>query len=312
MVGTRPRLREVKVFISWSKQPSKQIARALHTWMPDMFHEVEPFFSEIDIDRGKRWSAEIAAQLDACSEGVVVITPENVREPWLNFEAGAIAKHVGDSHVWTVLYKMSKRDLTSPLGDLQATLVEDEEEMFDLVKSINSACERPRTAEQLRRQFDRLWPEFLESLQGLPATPFVPDVPVVREESDVLGEVLERIREMERRLPIDFSKPPPPAVSLPPLQEAVSAAVRAFPDGTTGWSSGSTATTETTLQWNLEADSPEEMLDFLNRLTEHYNGPDATLNIQFPIQSRIQRMLVRVGRRKFQVLRTEGVNFTEM
>ena len=39
----------MKAFISWSKEQSKEVARALHGWLPLIFDTVAPWMSDRDI-----------------------------------------------------------------------------------------------------------------------------------------------------------------------------------------------------------------------------------------------------------------------
>ena len=82
----------MKVFISWSGTRSKTVAQTLHTWLKDVMPSLEPSASWEDIDKGKPWSIQLARYLEAIHVGVVCLTPENLTEPWLLFEAGAISK----------------------------------------------------------------------------------------------------------------------------------------------------------------------------------------------------------------------------
>lgn len=82
----------MKVFISWSGERAKAVARALHEWLPTVIQSLEPWMSDQDISSGQRWNSEISNQLAESNYGIICITPENQIAPWLNFEAGAVAK----------------------------------------------------------------------------------------------------------------------------------------------------------------------------------------------------------------------------
>lgn len=82
----------MKVFVSWSGERSQMLAQALRDWLPLVLHYVQPWLSEKDIDAGKRWSSEIAKQLEESNIGIICITPENIDSSWILFEAGALAK----------------------------------------------------------------------------------------------------------------------------------------------------------------------------------------------------------------------------
>ena len=50
------------------------------------------FFSPEDIEKGENWDSKISQVLSECNYGIICLTSQNVSAPWINFEAGAIAK----------------------------------------------------------------------------------------------------------------------------------------------------------------------------------------------------------------------------
>jgi hypothetical protein len=82
----------MKVFISWSGARSRIVAEALRSWLPDIINAVEPFVSELDIDRGAVGTEVIARQLRDSAFGIVCLTRDNQTRPWINYEAGALSK----------------------------------------------------------------------------------------------------------------------------------------------------------------------------------------------------------------------------
>lgn len=109
----------MRVFLSWSGARAKAIASILRTHIPRVLQRIEPWMSEKDIAGGLRWQKEIAENLERCDVGICVITPENMGEPWLNFEAGAIAKLKGGQPI-PFLVDLSPSDLSGPLSQFQA------------------------------------------------------------------------------------------------------------------------------------------------------------------------------------------------
>lgn len=105
----------VKVFVSWSGVPSRALAEALWWWLPNVLQGVKPFVSAKDIDKGVNWIATLTAELETTDFGVVCVNAENIGSPWLNYEAGAIARSV-DSRVCPVLHGLDKSDVHPPLG----------------------------------------------------------------------------------------------------------------------------------------------------------------------------------------------------
>lgn len=195
----------MKLFISWSKPRAHDMASVLRVWLQDVIQEVRPWMSDQDIGKGKRWSAELAAELDAAHQGVICVTRENQHEPWLNFEAGALAKSLTDGRARTLLLDLSKGELIGPLADLQATDACDKDDMFLFINSINECCAEPVPQETLRRAFDRTWGEFafrLEEVRTAASDAAIAsaDVPS-RSVEDMLSELLDRVRQLERRSP---------------------------------------------------------------------------------------------------------------
>src|SRR5436853_3724101 len=124
-----------KVFLTWSGERSNAVARALRYWLPLVIQNLDPWMSESDVDKGARWRTEIAAQLQETKIGIICLTPENLQEPWINFEAGALSK-LSTSHACTYLFDLSPGQVSEPLGQFQATKAE-REDTKQLLQTIN-------------------------------------------------------------------------------------------------------------------------------------------------------------------------------
>jgi len=72
----------MKVFISWSGALSRKLAEALRNWLPAVLQSVEPYFTPDDIEKGARWEAEIAGELEASEVGVFCLTRESLSSLW--------------------------------------------------------------------------------------------------------------------------------------------------------------------------------------------------------------------------------------
>lgn len=79
----------LRIFISWSGERSRTVAEALHQWLADVLHVVEPWLSAADIEKGSKWAQAVTGELERASFAVLCLTPENLTAPWLLFEAGA-------------------------------------------------------------------------------------------------------------------------------------------------------------------------------------------------------------------------------
>lgn len=201
----------MRLFISWSKEPSKTVAKALSDWLPTVIQAVEPWMSEEDIPAGSRWHSQISNQLATTRFGVVCVTPQNQHEPWIQFEAGALAKAVEaphgkptdptkESYVCPYLIEMPKSALTGPLTAFQGVEA-NFEDTRKLLKSINEALalaeEKPLRDEVLNTSFERAWPQLEEALRELPAE--APKEPERRPE-EMLAEILETVRDTNRKV----------------------------------------------------------------------------------------------------------------
>jgi hypothetical protein len=104
----------MKVFISFSGERSKAVAHALRGWLKNVLQALDPWFSE-EIVKGKRWSPEIAKQLDETRFGIVCLTAENLEAPWICFEAGACSKSVrDDAYVVPYLHEVARSEVVGP------------------------------------------------------------------------------------------------------------------------------------------------------------------------------------------------------
>ena len=186
------------VFISWSGERSLRLATSLKEWLPLVIQSVTPWFSPEDIDKGARWMAELSQQLEKLKMGIICVTPENMQAPWLLFEAGALSKVLGTSLVCPFLFALEPADLQGPLAQFQSTR-STKEDVRKLLTTINKNTEHQLAEPQIDRLFSVLWPEFEEKLLSIESS--VPDqASRSRPVPELLGEVLERVRSIERQL----------------------------------------------------------------------------------------------------------------
>ena len=73
----------MQVFISWSGVRSKEVAVAIADWLSQVIQAVDPWISS-DIDKGARWSPEIAGRLEESKVGIVCLTKENLDNRWIS------------------------------------------------------------------------------------------------------------------------------------------------------------------------------------------------------------------------------------
>jgi hypothetical protein len=188
---------QTKVFISWSGERSRELAQALHGWIPLVLHNVEPWLSEADIEAGERWAEVVAKELSDSNFGIICVTRENVAPPWILFEAGALAKTMQGSTVIPLLLDLEFTDITGPLAQFQAKKVVKDginEVMHSINQAVNFVVPEPR-AKQL---FDALWPELEKKVEAIPAE--APATKHPRPQHEILEELVASVRSLDSRM----------------------------------------------------------------------------------------------------------------
>lgn len=153
------------IFVSWAGRDSHAVALVLRRRLPEVLPFVRPWVSSEDIRKGTRWSAELWDRLRKTSYSIVCLTPRAVRSPWVNFEAGAVARAVGGhAHVSPFLLGMSPGDLGAvPLAMFQCTEFT-HRDIERLVTAINTVAARPIAESQVSLRLDHVWPILREEI----------------------------------------------------------------------------------------------------------------------------------------------------
>lgn len=102
----------------------KKLVEAAFLNMIDVFVSSDP----TSIKRGRRWLEEITSALRTCSIEIILASPESVKRPWINFEAGA--GWIREIPVIPLCHSgMTPSKLPLPLGSLQASTATEEPEL---------------------------------------------------------------------------------------------------------------------------------------------------------------------------------------
>jgi hypothetical protein len=193
------------IFISWSGDRSRAVAEALRDWLPMIINAAKPFLSAADIDKGSRWSSEIAVKLQNSKAGIICLTPSNLDSNWILFEAGALSKTLQSTFVCPLLIGLQPTDVQGPLAQFQAARAT-KDDFLKLLKTLNAAMgDSGLGGEHLDKVFKVLWPELEVKLTDLP--PETGKRPQ-RPERELLEEILERVRNLDRpaeTIDLDFS-----------------------------------------------------------------------------------------------------------
>lgn len=222
----------MKVFLSWSGEVSHRVALVLRDWLPSVIQSLEPYVSSEDIEKGARWSTDIAKELEKSSYGILCITKENMDAPWLNFEAGALSKSVEKGRVTPYLFGLKRSEVKpGPLLQFQSALAE-RDETLKLLQGLNIAHEPPLLEDaRLVTVFDVWWPRLQHALAAIPESSSsdshdpknsVHKNPITPE---IVEEILVLLRQQQRLL-----NSPPDLMPLAYLREVLNRD-RDFPDG---------------------------------------------------------------------------------
>ena len=192
------------IFISWAGRDSHAVALVLRRWLPEVLPFVRPWVSSEDIRKGTRWSDELWGRLRRTEYCIVCLTPGAIRSPWVNFEAGAVARAVGgQAHVSPLLIGMSPGDLGGvPLAMFQCTEFS-EIDVERLVRAVNAVAATPVPQSQVSLRFRRRWATLQDEIwridigsaddseEGEPSGAKAADDPVHPIEDRILEQVAE-------------------------------------------------------------------------------------------------------------------------
>jgi len=183
------------IFISWSGPRSQYVAEALRLWLKDVMQQLDPWVSSEDIRQGSRWNIDVAKKLEEASFGILCLTRDNLTEPWILFEAGALAKTLAQSHVCPYLIDLKPSDLRGPLVQFQCAQAT-ESDTRKLIHSINKAMgEKALPEDQVDRACRKWWPDLDAALHRVPKPRSA--LPEPRSERELLEELLDRVRRID-------------------------------------------------------------------------------------------------------------------
>lgn len=157
----------MKVFLSWSGKSSHKIAVTLRDWIPSVIQSITPYVSSEDIDKGARWSTDIAKELEDSAFGILCVTKENLKAPWLTFEAGALSKTMEKTYVVPFLFDVKRSEVDGPILQFQSTITT-KADILKLLKTINKACDEDKLPEaRLEKTFEVWYPTLKAELDSI-------------------------------------------------------------------------------------------------------------------------------------------------
>lgn len=125
------------VFISFIHE-EQEIASCVQTFIRSVLGSDVGAFMSADtwqVFAGERWLERIVAELKNAQVVVLMLSPESVKRPWVNFEAGAA--WINDSVIIPVCFGgLTKDALPKPYSSLQAVDLTEENDRYYLIKSL--------------------------------------------------------------------------------------------------------------------------------------------------------------------------------
>jgi hypothetical protein len=186
----------MKIFLSWSGDQSKEIAGIFNSWLPRVIQAVKPWFSP-EIEKGANWFTELDNALAGTRFGIVCLTPNNLQNPWLHYEVGALSKTEG-ARIWTFLHGgITVTDVGPPLGRFQHTVAE-KSDVLRLLRSINDRLSEDGgnglPDSLLNEVFEDAWPKLDSYFRQVKYDKPEANQPPKRGEREILEEILELVR----------------------------------------------------------------------------------------------------------------------
>ena len=129
--------------------------------LPQILQRVKPFFSEVDIAKGRSWRAAVTVKLAEADAGIICLTPLSAKSYWLTIEAGALSIR---GPVFTYLRDIDHAQVPDHLTDYQWT-VADKEGTLQIIHALRGMMEVAPEESVVDKLFEKLWPDFSSALQ---------------------------------------------------------------------------------------------------------------------------------------------------
>lgn len=177
----------MKVFISWSGDTSRAIARQIQDWLGIVVQKADFWISQRDISPGERWALVLSNALEHCNIAIICVTQENKNSPWIHFEAGAIARPV-DGKVIPLLFDITASELDGPLSQFQSVSL-DQSGMEKLVGILHENTGTELEINQREKLFSVMWPTLREQVDNIVKSQ--QQGGIIEHSADVVDEIIE-------------------------------------------------------------------------------------------------------------------------
>ena len=155
-----------EVFISWSGEKANRYAEFLENLLNQIFGNQARTFYSGNIESGSVWLDRINHALEESKIGIIVLTKESMKKPWVNFEAGAIFKaDTKNTSIIPICVDISLNDLENhPLRFFQSVHCFTWESIMDLFYNLKEELQwqyqmNLQDIERIRDDFNRFLDE---------------------------------------------------------------------------------------------------------------------------------------------------------
>lgn len=194
------------VFFSWSGERSKKVAEEFQDLFKGVFDPViDCFLSTRDIAPGTRSVQILFEKLEKCNYGICFIDSENVRAPWIQFEAGALSKMVVDSQVMVLLLDNNTESLQgTPLFEFQHKLF-NKEHIQSIFEEIIKLFDQVSSRDSFLKRFENGWDNFYENSSKILAN-VQNEIDMQNTEKDELNTIKKMLVDVQNLLKIDYGQ----------------------------------------------------------------------------------------------------------
>lgn len=188
----------MNVFISWSGERSRLVAELLSDWLIGVIQRLKPWIA-MDMDRGSIWFSDLSEALSDSSDGIICITKENMNNPWILFESGALAKGLATNRVCSFLVDLKVEDLSGPLNNFNATTPA-KDSVFSLVRTLNKRLDKEALPDKVLHEIFILhWPLFEMKFSEIMSTTKEGNIPE-KTDAVVLSDISDSLKRLERQI----------------------------------------------------------------------------------------------------------------
>ena len=175
----------------------------------------EVFVSDVDLKPGEEWFSAIRKALGSSAVGLVIVTPENKDEAWLNYEAGGMA-YIGNADETTclpVLLGIPKGKLTGPLWGINHVDATDKDSFAQVIDRLILGG---GNAQGIKKAYEMFWPQLEEKVNEILAEPPTGDA-ALPDQEDQIAALREEVRELHQLITRQFTMFPTYSASNPSI-----------------------------------------------------------------------------------------------